>query len=385
MLRVGLTGGTGAGKTTAARRLGELGAVVVDADVLAREVVAPGTEGLAEVVAAFGAQVLAADGALDRAALGAVVFADPERRRALEAITHPRIRRRRDELVAAAPEDAVVVDDIPLLVETGRGAEWPLVVVVDAPAETRVARLVAGRGMTPADARARVRAQADDDARRAAADVVLDGSGRAERLAEDVERLWSERLVPFESNLRHRRRAPRAQHAVLVPPDPTWAAQAARAVARVARVAGPRAHSVEHVGSTSVPGLVAKDVLDVQVVVDDLGTAAQVGDDLREAGLVRLPGEWWDELPDGGRDPKVFAANADPGRPVNCHVRPASSPGAVDSLLLRDHLRAHADEAAAYARLKTELAAQPHASIDEYAHRKGPWIRAALARARSQA
>ncbi|WP_299036513.1 dephospho-CoA kinase [uncultured Pseudokineococcus sp.] len=382
MLRVGLTGGTGAGKSTAARRLSELGAVVVDADAIAREVVEPGTPGLDAVVREFGEHVLTGDGALDRPALGAVVFADADRRRALEAITHPLVRARREELVAAAPASAVVVDDIPLLVETGRGAEWPLVVVVDAPVEVRVARLVASRGMAEADARARIASQAGDDERRAAADVVLANDGGAQELREAVEQLWRERLVPFEEGLRLGRRAARDARAVLVPPDPTWPAQAERVLARVRRAAGERALSVEHVGSTSVPGLPAKDVLDVQVVVDDLATAQRVADDLREAGLVRLPGEWADELPGGGTTPKCFAANADPERAVNCHVRPRVG-RASDVLALRDHLRAHPAERAAYAALKARLAAEPHASVDEYASRKGPWIRAALERARA--
>lgn len=382
MLRVGLTGGTGAGKSTAARRLAGLGAVVVDADALAREVVAPGTAGLAAVVAEFGEQVLGPDGALDRAALGAVVFADAGRRRALEAITHPRVRARRDELVAAAPPDAVVVDDIPLLVETGRGAEWPLVVVVDAALEVRVARLVASRGMAEEDARARAASQASDAERRDAADVVLANDGAPEDLEPVVDRLWRERLVPFEEGLRLGRRAPRSPTAVLVPPDPTWPAQAARVLARVRRVAGERALSVDHVGSTAVAGLPAKDVLDVQVVVDDLVTARRVAEDLRAAGLVQPPGEWEDELPGGGRAPKAFAANADPGRAVNCHVRAPGAP-ARDAVALRDHLQAHPAERDAYAALKSRLAAEPHASVDEYAARKGPWIRAALRRARA--
>lgn len=196
MLRVGLTGGTGSGKSTVARRLAERGAVVVDADALAREVVAPGTEGLAEVVAEFGPSVLAADGSLDRAALAQVVFGDDERRRALEAITHPLIARRTGELVAAAPDDAVLVHDVPLLVEKGMGAGYDLVVVVDAPVEVRVRRLV-GRGLPEDDARRRIASQATTEQRRAAADVWLDNDGTAEDLLAAVDRLWDERLVPL--------------------------------------------------------------------------------------------------------------------------------------------------------------------------------------------
>ncbi len=200
MLRTGLTGGTGSGKSTVARRLGERGAVVVDADVLAREVVAPGSEGLAAVVEEFGAEVLAPDGALDRAALAAVVFGDDARRRALEAITHPLIARRTGELVAAAPDDAVLVHDVPLLVEKRMGAGYHLVVVVDAPVEDRVRRLV-GRGMPEDDARRRIASQADDEQRRAAADVWLENAGTPQQLEQAVDRLWDERLLPFRDLL----------------------------------------------------------------------------------------------------------------------------------------------------------------------------------------
>ena len=200
VLRTGLTGGTGSGKSTVARRLGERGAVVVDADVLAREVVAPGSEGLAAVVEEFGAEVLAPDGALDRAALAAVVFGDDARRRALEAITHPLIARRTGELVAAAPDDAVLVHDVPLLVEKRMGAGYHLVVVVDAPVEDRVRRLV-GRGMPEDDARRRIASQADDEQRRAAADVWLENAGTPQQLEQAVDRLWDERLVPFRDLL----------------------------------------------------------------------------------------------------------------------------------------------------------------------------------------
>src|SRR5690606_32145882 len=144
-VRVGLTGGVASGKSTVSARLAELGAVVVDADLLAREVVAPGTDGLAEVVAEFGSEVLDADGALDRPALGALVFADESRRRALEAIIHPRVRAAGAALEAAAGPDAVVVHDIPLLVETGQAAAFDVVVVVDAPVEEQVRRMVEDR------------------------------------------------------------------------------------------------------------------------------------------------------------------------------------------------------------------------------------------------
>src|SRR5690348_2971742 len=174
---VGLTGGIGAGKSAVARRLAEHGAIVIDSDRLAREVVAAGTEGLAEVVAAFGPAVLAPDGGLDRPALGRLVFADEGARRRLEGIIHPRVRARAAELAAAAPPDAVLVNDVPLLVEAGLANGFDLVVVVLAGEATRVARLVRDRGLSEAEARSRIAAQATDEQRRAVAHVVLTNDG----------------------------------------------------------------------------------------------------------------------------------------------------------------------------------------------------------------
>jgi dephospho-CoA kinase len=191
---VGLTGGIGAGKSAVARRLAELGAVVIDADRLAREAVAPGSAGLAEVVDLFGPEVLAADGSLDRAAVAVRVFGDDAARRALEEIIHPRVRARTAELVVAAAPDAVVVNDIPLLVEAGLAGAYEVVIVVLADEETRVARLVADRGMTPDEAHARIRAQASDEQRRAVADVVIVNDGTLDDLREQIDAVWRERL-----------------------------------------------------------------------------------------------------------------------------------------------------------------------------------------------
>jgi dephospho-CoA kinase len=195
VLRIGLTGGIGSGKSTVAGLLAARGAQVVDADRIAREVVEPGTPGLAAVVAAFGHGVLTSDGALDRPALAAVVFADPDARRRLDGIVHPLVRARAAELVAAAPPDAVVVQDVPLLVETGQAGSYDLVLVVQADLATRVRRLVA-RGLSEEDARARIAAQATDEQRRAVADVVLDNSGTVEELEAQVEHFWAERVAP---------------------------------------------------------------------------------------------------------------------------------------------------------------------------------------------
>jgi dephospho-CoA kinase len=193
---VGLTGGIGSGKSAVARRLAELGAVVIDSDRLAREAVAPGTDGLAEVVARFGTQVLGPDGALDRAALGRVVFGDEAARRDLEAIIHPRVRARTAELAAAAPADAVLVNDVPLLIEAGLAGRYELVVVVFADEATRVARLARDRAMTESEARARIAAQATDEQRRAAADVAIVNDGTLDDLRAAVDEVWRTRLRP---------------------------------------------------------------------------------------------------------------------------------------------------------------------------------------------
>lgn len=189
---VGLTGGIGSGKSAVARRLAELGAVVIDSDRLAREVVAPGTEGLADVVAEFGAGVLAPDGGLDRAALARVVFADPAGRRRLEAIVHPRVRAAVEERAAAAPAGSVVVNDVPLLVEAGLADRYQVVVVVLADESRRVARLVRDRGMTEQEARARIAAQATDEQRRAVADIVIENDATLDDLAGRVDEVWTE-------------------------------------------------------------------------------------------------------------------------------------------------------------------------------------------------
>ncbi len=195
MLRIGLTGGIGSGKSTVAARLAELGAVVIDSDLLAREAVAVGSPGLARVVRRFGADVLSPDGSLDRPALGTLVFGDPAALADLNAIVHPLVRARSEELTAAAVADGAraVVQDVPLLVETGLAASYDKVIVVEAPLELRLERL-AGRGLDAETARARIAAQASDEQRRAVADVVLDNSGSVAELAAQVDAAWG-RLV----------------------------------------------------------------------------------------------------------------------------------------------------------------------------------------------
>ncbi|MFF8828906.1 dephospho-CoA kinase [Streptomyces sp. NPDC015131] len=191
MLKVGLTGGIGAGKSEVSRLLSSYGAVVVDADKIAREVVEPGTPGLDAVVAAFGPEVLTPAGALDRPRLGAIVFADPERLAVLNAIVHPLVGARSAELEAAAGPDAVVVHDVPLLTENGLAPLYDLVVVVDASPATQLDRLVRLRGMTEEDARARMSAQATREQRLAVADLVVDNDGPIEALEPQVREVWA--------------------------------------------------------------------------------------------------------------------------------------------------------------------------------------------------
>ncbi|MFG2599699.1 dephospho-CoA kinase [Streptomyces sp. NPDC048462] len=192
MLKVGLTGGIGAGKSEVSALLVGLGAVLVDADRIAREVVEPGTPGLAAVVEAFGTGILAPDGTLDRPKLGAVVFSDAERLAALNAIVHPLVGARSAELERAARPGSVVVHDVPLLTENGLAPLYDLVVVVDAGPATQLDRLVRLRGMTEADARARMAAQATREERLAVADLVIDNDGPVEALAPQVREVWSE-------------------------------------------------------------------------------------------------------------------------------------------------------------------------------------------------
>ncbi|WP_432395122.1 dephospho-CoA kinase [Pseudarthrobacter sp. L19] len=240
MLKIGLTGGIASGKSVVASRLRELGAVLVDADALAREVVEPGTPGLAKVVEAFSSAVLGPDGRLDRPRLGALVFGDPERLAVLNGIIHPLVRERAAALTAAAPAGAVLVQDIPLLVETGQGAHFHLVVVVDAPEPLRVRRMVEHRKMTEEQALSRIAAQAGREERLAAADVVLENAGSKDELRDAVDRLWKFRLTPYAENLTRRRVAARTGGPALTPANPDWPAQAARIIARLRVAAGRR-------------------------------------------------------------------------------------------------------------------------------------------------
>ena len=191
MVRVGLTGGIASGKSMVAAELAARGAIIIDADVLAREVVEPGTPALAAILDRFGMEVLK-DGQLDRARLAEIVFADPIARRDLEQIVHPAVRARAAELERAASDAAVVVHVIPLLVETGQREDFDLVVIVDADHETQIQRLMSRNGFTRAEAESRIAAQASREDRMLAADVVVDNTGNMAQLAERIDALWTE-------------------------------------------------------------------------------------------------------------------------------------------------------------------------------------------------
>lgn len=380
----------GSGKSTVAARLAERGAVVVDADAVAREVVAQGTKGLAELVARFGEAILTSEGALDRQALAERAFANEEATRDLNAITHPRIGARTAELMRAAADDAIVVHDIPLLVEGDLAAGYHLVLVVDADENTRVGRLRHSRGIDEADARARIAAQATTQQRRQAADVWLNNEGSQDLVTAEVDALWSERLVPFEANVRLRHCPPEGAP-VVVPHDQDWSVQARRLVGRVHAAAGDRAIGVDHIGSTAVPGLDARDVLDLQLTVATLDDADAVTGALSDAGFVRCQGHRRD-VPQGTDDrtecrQERLHESADPARPVNLSVRPMDGSAWRCALLLRDWLCANPTEAEQYAALKRGLA-QQHATdttSTPYTQAKNQWLTPALARAEAWA
>ena len=374
MLRIGLSGGIGAGKSTVSTEFSKCGGIVVDGDVIAREVVQPGTEGLTKLVEAFGPEILLPDGALNRPALAAIAFPDDEKRATLNGIVHPLVGKRRAELIEAAPDDAVIVEDIPLLVESQMAPMFPLVVIVDADVETRVKRLVEQRGMPEADARHRIAAQATEEQRRAVADVWLDNSGTAEDLAARARTLWQERIVPFAQNVAAREPARVRPH--LVPSDPTWPDQARRIVARLNTACGHRAVRIDHIGSTAVPGLDAKDVIDVQVTVPSLAVADDLVDSLLAAGYPRIDAITGDRphTPDPALWHKRLHASADPGRPTNVHVRVDGWPNQQFALLFRDWLVAEPGVRDEYLALKREVAAARHLTTGDYADAKEPWF-----------
>lgn len=386
MLTVGLTGGIGSGKSTVARLLEGLGAIVVDADRVARQVVEPGSPTLAALADRFGDAVVRPDGTLDRTGLAALVFPDPAALEDLNAITGPAIAERVTRLRAAVPPEAVTVYDMPLLVERRL---WPyehLTVVVAAPEAVRLERLVSARGLAEPDARHRMAAQASDEERRAAADVWIDNSGTVEQTREQVHRLWHERLVPYNANLLTRVPSQVRAGSRPVPPDPAWPAQAGRLAARVETAlldvlpAGDVA--VHHVGPTSVPGLAARDILDLQLAVPRLADAdaSRFVAAMERCGLLRVDAVTGDETHPPPADPggwqrRLYAA-ADPGRAARIHVRERGSPGAWLTLLVRDWLTAEREEREAYAAQQRRQPPAPGGAA-AYAPAWDPWLVAA--------
>lgn len=393
MLRIGLTGGIGAGKSTVANTFSECGGIVVDGDKIAREVVEPGTVGLARLVEAFGEDILAFDGTLNRPALAAIAFSNDDARNTLNGIVHPLVGDRRAELIAAASASAVVVEDIPLLVESQMAPMFPLVIVVNADPELRVTRLVEFRGMSELDARARIAAQATEEQRRAVADVWLDNSGTSDDLAMRARELWEHRIVPFAHNLLAGEIACTALR--LVPSDPTWPAQAQRIVTRLRAACGHRAKRVDHIGSTAVPGLDANDVIDIQVTVDSLATADELVDALLGAGYPRIVSVTGDTVKADARSTvaqfdhdadeslwhKRIHASADPGRPTNVHLRVDGWPNQQYALLFADWLRAGAAIRNEYLVLTRSVAGQGHSTALECGAAKEPWFVDAYRRA----
>jgi dephospho-CoA kinase len=390
VLRIGLSGGIGAGKSTVSSTFSELGGVVVDGDVISREVVEPGTDGLAKLVDAFGERILSDDGSLNRPALATIAFSDDEKRQTLNGIVHPLVAERRSELIASAVQaekNPVIVEDIPLLVESGMAPMFPLVVIVNADEDLRVKRLIEHRGFSEQDARARIAAQATEEQRRAVADVWLDNSGSTGELVDQARALWHQRILPFAHNLDGGE--PARSRPVLVPHDPSWPDQARRIAARLKTACGHRAVRIDHIGSTAVPGMDAKDVIDVQVTVASLDAADELAEALTSAGYVRMPVTGDLGKPDGRSTVAEFDhtngeslwhkrlhCSADPGRPTNVHLRVDGWPDQQFALLFVDWLAANPDVREQYLAVKREAehAAGPEGHIGDYIAAKEPWF-----------
>jgi dephospho-CoA kinase len=250
------------------------------------------------------------------------------------------------------------------------------VVVVGADERTRLRRLMETRGMTEEDVRSRMAAQATDEQRREAADVWLDNSGTKEALVAAVDTLWHERLVPFEHHVRHGIRSRRPEELALCEPDPAWSAQAQRLLERLRLAFGGLAVTADHVGSTAIPDLVAKDVIDLQVGVPSLEAVDEPAllARLTGAGFPRAAGVYADnDRGSGGTWPKRMHGNADPARVAHIHVRVVGSPGWRWALLFRDWLRARPEVREEYAAEKRRLAGTV-ASASDYAAAKEPWF-----------
>ncbi|MFC4336949.1 dephospho-CoA kinase [Salininema proteolyticum] len=380
MLKIALTGGIGAGKSTAARIFSQLGAELIDADVLAREVVAPGTDGLRAIVDRFGPEVLAANGELDRTKLASIVFDDGASRARLESIVHPRVRARSEEIKAALPGGAVVLEDIPLLAETGQAAAFHLAVAVEAPVEVRFDRLVE-RGMSREDAVRRVKSQASEEERRRVCDVVLDNSGDEHSLELQIQQLWRERVLPFARNLSEGKSAKRGEKLEFIAHDKRWESRFEHIAARLRRVLGTSAVRIDHIGSTAVADLPAKDVIDIQVTVVALTAVDRAEASLGAAGFFSCAPEGGKAVydvpnavhPEEWKWEKRLYGSADPGNIAHLHFRSIKTPGQRFALLFRDWMRSDEEAREDYARMKGDLAAR-FETTTEYAEAKNPWF-----------
>ncbi|MDQ1293761.1 MAG: Dephospho-CoA kinase [Actinomycetota bacterium] len=383
MLRIGLTGGIAAGKTTVARHLGRLGARVLDADEIAREVMARDTPGLRAVVEEFGPRILGPDGSLDRTVLGQIVFSDSQARKLLNSLVHPLIEERAQALVARLPERTVMVHEVPLLVENGLQDRYHLVIVVHAPGSERARRLVSERGLSPEQARTRIISQAGDDERKEAADLWLDNGARSAQACEwrgTLGAWWTGRVQPFHRNILTRTPAPRPARLTIHPADPQWADAGRRLARRIAFACGAAALRVDHHGSTAVPGLPAQDVIDLQLVVRDAHVARELRPALEQAGFVRPV----DESPrtDAKEILRAPFLSCDPWRAADLHIHSQDCSRWSERLLLRDWLRALPEERARYAALKTDVTGMP---VEDYLAAKEPWERHSLKLARDWA
>lgn len=375
MLQVAVTGGIGSGKSTVVAAFAGLGAFVVDADQLAREVVAPGTPGLRSIVDRFGKEILDGE-ALDRAGLARIVFADRSALHDLEQITHPLIRQRYEEIVSEAPSDSIIIHEVPLLVEKDLARQYQLTINVETLLDVRRARLEQ-RGLTPSDIDARLGLQVSDEERRSRCDVTMTNNEEPSSLQNKLHDLWRNRIKPFGENLALNRLAPRQARAEILPYQSEWPNAAARLIERL-EYQLPDAH-IAHVGSTSVPGLGAKDVIDIQVSVSELND--RYDDPMRRAGFVLNPDVNRDvPRPSAAEEvwAKRFYQSCDPARPANVHMRVFGSPGERYALLFPQWLRAHAEAARDYEEFKRELA-MGTASTGEYAEAKEGWFSAAEA------
>ncbi len=305
---------------------------------------------------------------------------------------HPLVAHRRSELIAAAADDAVIVEDIPLLVESGMAPMFPLVVIVHADEDARVKRLIEYRGFTEQDARARIAAQATEEQRRAVADVWLDNraapaSSSGKPVSCGISGYCRSRTTWTTDN-------PRASQPVLVPYDPVWPDQARRIAARLNTACGHRAVRIDHIGSTAVPGVDAKDVIDMQVTVASLEVADELAEALASVGYVHRPitadvpkpdarstVATFDHTNDESLWHKRLHCSADPGRPTNVHVRVDGWPGQQFALLFVDWLRANPSVQADYLALKRRVVAEAHADTGAYADAKEPWFLDAYRRA----